>query len=63
MASQIQVYENYNFHVFLFQILKKYQEASAKKITFENFLRALAWVESAATEDKIRGTSFYISTY
>ena len=58
MASQIQVSEKLHFHVFFFQILKKYQEASAKKITFENFLRALAWVESAATEDKIRGMSF-----
>lgn len=38
-----------------FQILKKYMEGNTKKITFENFLRALKWAEQASIDDKIRG--------
>lgn len=41
--------------VFMRNILKKYMAATDRKISFENFLRALKWVEQAETEEKVRG--------
>ena len=32
-------------------------DGSTKKITFENFLRALKWCEQATLDEKIRGKS------
>lgn len=50
---------SYSTDVFMRNILRKFQAATAKKISFENFLRALRWVEQAEMEDKIRGI-FYL---
>lgn len=50
---------SYNSDVFMRNILRKFQAASVRKITFENFLRALKWVEQAEIEDKVRGI-FYL---
>ena len=44
-----------SLYCIFFQILRKFQAASVRKITFENFLRALKWVEQAEIEDKVRG--------
>jgi len=32
-------------------------EGNTKKITFENFLRALKWTEQASIDDKIKGNN------
>lgn len=44
----------YNTDVFMRNILRKYMDGSTKKITFENFLRALKWCEQADLDDKIK---------
>lgn len=50
---------SYSTDVFVRNILRKFEAASTKKITFENFLRALRWVEGAELEEKVRGI-FYL---
>ncbi|XP_053392830.1 uncharacterized protein LOC123564227 isoform X2 [Mercenaria mercenaria] len=44
----------YNQDVFMRNILRKYMDGTTKKITFENFLRALKWCEQATQDEKIR---------
>lgn len=44
----------FNSDVFMRNILRKYMDGTTKKITFENFLRALKWCEQAPIEDKVR---------
>lgn len=45
------------------QILRKYMDGTTKKITFENFLRALKWCEQATLDEKIRGLYSVILWY
>lgn len=51
---------DYSQDVFMKNILKKYFEGATKKITFENFLRALKWTEQATIDEKIRAIYYFL---
>ncbi|WAQ97327.1 hypothetical protein MAR_030017 [Mya arenaria] len=51
---------DYSQDVFMKNILKKYMEGNTKKVTFENFLRALKWVEQSTIDEKIRAMYHFL---